>query len=42
MNTMTDLIPLHDDRQGLRTLLEVEVREVPCPAPADGSGAGGG
>ena len=41
MNTMADLIPLHDERQGLRTLLEVEVREVPSPGPPDGSGAGG-
>jgi hypothetical protein len=28
MNTIPDLIPLHDNRPGLRTLLQVEIREV--------------
>jgi phage head maturation protease len=28
MNTIPDLIPLHDSRPGLRTLLQVEVREA--------------
>src|SRR6516225_5251621 len=33
MNAIPDLIPLHDNRPGLRTLLEVEIRE-PSPAVA--------
>ena len=38
MNTIPDLIPLYDNRPGLRTLLQVEVREpLPCSA---GSSAG--
>ena len=28
MNTIPDLIPLHDSRPGLRSLLQVEVREA--------------
>ena len=36
MNTIPDLIPLYDNRPGLRTLLQVEVRE-PLPCPADPS-----
>ncbi len=28
MNTIPDLIPLHDSRPGLRSLVEVEVREA--------------
>src|SRR5512135_3235732 len=28
MNTIPDLIPLHDSRSGLRSLLQVEVREA--------------
>ncbi len=36
MNTIPDLIPLHDNRRGLRSLLQVEVRE------ASGATAGGG
>ena len=39
MNTIPDLIPLHDSRPGLRTLLQVEIRE-PAAAPA-GHGEGG-
>ncbi len=35
MNAIPDLVPLHDSRPGLRTLLQVEVRE----APADDAGA---
>jgi hypothetical protein len=33
MNTIPDLIPLHDNRPGLRTLLQVEIRE-PSPTAA--------
>lgn len=36
MNTIPDLIPLHDSRPGLRTLLQVEIRE-PSPT-AQGPG----
>ena len=40
MNTIPDLIPLHDSRRGLRTLLQVEIREPspPSPLPSDGRG----
>ena len=32
MNAIPDLIPLHDNRPGLRSLLEVQVRETEGPA----------
>src|SRR5208282_1271828 len=38
MNTIPDLIPLHDNRPGLRSLLQVEVREA-APSPS-GQGEG--
>ena len=38
MNTIPDLIPLHDSRPGLRALLQVEVRDA-VPAPG-GDGVG--
>ena len=45
MNTIPDLIPLHDNRPGLRALLQVEIREPsgdspspPAPLPSDGRG----
>src|SRR6266566_4094365 len=38
MNTIPDLIPLHDSRPGLRTLLQVEVRDA-APAAPDQGGA---
>src|SRR3954468_23088459 len=34
MKTIPDLIPLYDSRPGLRTLLQVEVREAVCAASA--------
>ena len=34
MNTIPDLIPLHDSRPGLRSLLEVQVREADGESPA--------
>jgi hypothetical protein len=37
MNNIPDLIPLHDNRPGLRTLLQVEIRE-PVPPTAAGEG----
>src|SRR5499427_6349982 len=36
MNTIPDLIPLHDNRPGLRTLLQVEIREPIPTAPGEG------
>src|SRR5512138_943371 len=36
MNTIPDLIPLHDSRAGVRTLLEVEVRDVGLPGVGQG------
>src|SRR5262252_7477140 len=36
MNTIPDLIPLHDNRPGLRTLLQVEIREAIPAAPGEG------
>jgi hypothetical protein len=37
MNTIPDLIPLHDKRPGLRALLQVEIRDaIACPAGQDG------
>ena len=36
MNTIPDLIPLHDNRPGLRTLLQVEIREPAPTAPGEG------
>jgi phage head maturation protease len=36
MNTIPDLIPLHDKRPGLRTLLQVEIREPNSPAQGPG------
>jgi phage head maturation protease len=36
MNTIPDLIPLHDNRPGLRTLLQVEIREPNPPAQGPG------
>ena len=39
MNAIPDLIPLHDSRPGLRTLLEVEVRDAAAPPESGGSGA---
>ena len=42
MNTIPDLIPLHDSRPGLRTLLQVEIREpATSPAGQGESGASG-
>lgn len=45
MNTIPELIPLHDNRPGLRALLQVEIREPsgdspspPAPLPSDGRG----
>jgi HK97 family phage prohead protease len=40
MNNIPDLIPLHDNRPGLRTLLQVEIRE-PVPPTAAGEGEAG-
>jgi len=40
MNTIPDLIPLHDNRPGLRTLLQVEIRE-PSPTAAGPGEVGG-
>src|SRR5512133_2835701 len=37
MNTIPDLIPLHDSRPGLRSLLQVEVREA-TPSPGGEGG----
>jgi len=34
MKSISDLIPLHDSRPGVRTLVQVEIREPVC-APAD-------
>src|SRR5512135_2158501 len=34
MNAIPDLIPLHDSRPGLRSLVQVEVREVGGAEPA--------
>jgi phage head maturation protease len=46
MNTIPDLIPLHDSRPGLRTLLQVEVREASSdeslPNGRDGTNATNG
>ena len=36
MNNIPDLIPLHDNRPGLRTLLQVEIREPIPTAPGEG------
>jgi phage head maturation protease len=36
MNTIPDLIPLHDNRPGLRTLLQVEIREPVPPTAGPG------
>ena len=37
MNTIPDLIPLHDNRPGLRALLEVEIREPLATAAEEGA-----
>lgn len=39
MNTIPDLISLHDQRPGLRSLVQVEVREPAVAAPMDGEAA---
>lgn len=39
MNTIPDLIPLYDSRPGLRTMLQVEVREAAPGAAAEGETA---
>jgi len=39
MNIIPDLIPLHDSRPGLRSLLQVEIRE-PSAVPSETDGAG--
>lgn len=39
MNTIPDLIPLHDNRPGLRTLLQVEIREI-TPQSSDAGEVG--
>src|SRR5215471_10085662 len=39
MNAIPDLIPLHDSRPGLRSLLQVEVREAGVTAGGGGTGA---
>ena len=36
MNAIPDLIPLHDNRPGLRSLLQVEVREAGAAAAGEG------
>src|SRR5437899_4064116 len=36
MNTIPDLIPLHDKRPGLRSLLQVEIRDAVAPAAEQG------
>jgi prohead serine protease len=40
MNTIPELIPLHDNRPGLRALVQVEIREA-AASPASGGEAGG-
>src|SRR5512145_2801776 len=39
MNTIPDLIPLHDSRPGLRSLLQVEVREAGASPGGEDGGA---
>jgi hypothetical protein len=41
MNTIPDLIPLHDSRPGLRALLQVEIRDAASAVGQDGAGASG-
>ena len=41
MNTIPDLVPLHDSRPGLRAMLQVEVREA-AASPVGEGGAGSG
>ena len=36
MNTISDLIPLHDKRPGLRSLLQVEIRDAVAPVAEQG------
>jgi hypothetical protein len=38
MNAIPELIPLHDSRPGLRSLLQVEVRDAIAAATAEGEG----
>jgi phage head maturation protease len=42
MNTIPDLIPLFDSRPGLRTMVQVEVREAALATVADGEAGGSG
>ena len=42
MNTIPDLIPLYDSRPGLRTLLQVEIREPAASAAGQGEGGASG
>ena len=41
MNTIPELIPLHDNRPGLRALLQVEIRDLAGGGEAGGSGSSG-
>ena len=38
MNTIPDLIPLHDSRPGVRTLVQVEVRDAAAASASEGAG----
>src|SRR5215468_7920626 len=40
MNAIPELIPLHDNRPGLRSLLQVEVREATRTGRTDGTNSG--
>jgi hypothetical protein len=41
MNNIPDLIPLRDNRTGLRALLQVEIRDLAGSGEAGGSGSSG-
>jgi phage head maturation protease len=42
MNTIPELIPLHDNRPGLRALVQVEIREAAASPAAEGEAGGSG
>lgn len=42
MNTIPELIPLHDNRPGLRALVQVEIREAPASPAREGEAAASG
>jgi hypothetical protein len=42
MTTIPELIPLHDNRPGLRALVQVEIREAAASPASEGEAGGSG